>query len=213
MKSTPWNARFWASTRGRIILLLRRASRTVHELAEALGLTQNAVRTHLAALGRDGLVRESGTRPGPRKPHVTYDLTPEAEQLFPRVYGPILHHLLDVLKERMPAEELEGALRAVGHRLAVAYRSPVQEDTPRDRVEQAIAVLGELGGLAELERDDGKLVIRSFDCPLAVAVVGHPEVCLLVETLLADILGAPVQQRCRMQPAPQCYFEIGAADS
>ena len=40
------------------------------------------------------------------------------------------------------------------------------------------------------------------------AVVGHPEVCRLVETLLADVLGLPTQQRCQTDPAPQCIFEI-----
>ena len=141
---------------------------------------------------RDGLVHASGTRPGPRKPQVTYDLTSEADQLFPQVDGPILHHLLDVLKERIPSEELEGAMRAVGHRLAAAYRPDVQAGTLRDRAEQAITVLGALGDLAELREDDGKLVICSFDCPLTVAVAGHPEVCRLVETFLADIIGVPV---------------------
>ena len=77
--------RFWTSTRGRIILLLRRESRTVNELAEALGLTDNAVRAQLTALERDGLVRQSGTRPGKRKPNVVYDLTAKAEHLFPKV--------------------------------------------------------------------------------------------------------------------------------
>jgi hypothetical protein len=41
-----------------------------------------------------------------------------------------------------------------------------------------------------------------------MVVVGHPEVCLLVETVLADLVGVPVQQRCQTQPTPQCYFEI-----
>src|SRR5215212_8255109 len=113
MKSTRGDERFWASTRGRIILLLRRASRTVNELAGELGLTNNAVRTHLTALERDNLVHASGTRPGPRRPHVTYGLTPEADHLFPKVYGPLLHLLLDVLKERMPPADLEDVLRAV----------------------------------------------------------------------------------------------------
>ena len=35
-------------------------------LADALGLTDNAVRAHLFAVERDGLVRPSGTRRGPR---------------------------------------------------------------------------------------------------------------------------------------------------
>lgn len=210
MKATRWSERFWGSTRGRIILLLRRGSRTVNELATALGLTDNAVRTHLTTLERDGLVRPSGTRAGLRKPNIIYDLTPDAEHLFPRVYGPLIHHLLDVLKERVPPEELEEILRAVGRRMAAVYRPTAQADEPSDRVGQAITVLGELGGLAELERSDGKLVIRSFDCPLAVAVAGHPEVCRLVETLLADIIGLPVHQHCRREPTLQCYFKITA---
>ena len=45
----------------------------MNELAGELGLSNNAVRTHLTALERDGLVHPSGTRPGPRKPHITYD--------------------------------------------------------------------------------------------------------------------------------------------
>ena len=36
--------RFFASTRGRIVLLVRRSARTVDELTELLGVTRNAVR-------------------------------------------------------------------------------------------------------------------------------------------------------------------------
>jgi predicted ArsR family transcriptional regulator len=211
MKSTPWNERFWASTRGRIILLLRRGSRTVTELAEALGLTDNAIRTHLTALERDGLVRQSGTRPALRKPQMEYDLTREADQLFPRIYGPLLDHLLAILKGRLAAEELEEVLRAVGRRLAATHRPDTPAGTLRERVEQAVSVLGSLGGLAEPEQADGKLVIRSFDCPLTALVESHPEVCLLVETFLADLIGAPVRQSCQRQPTPRCYFEVGTA--
>ena len=209
-----WNERFWASTRGRIILLLRRSRRTVNELAGALGLSDNAVRTHLTSLERDGLVHPSGTLPGLRKPNTTYDLTPETEQLFPRVYGPLLHHLLDVLKERTPPSDLEEVLRAVGHRVAEEYRPAVPAGGLRERAELAVKVLVSLGGLPELEEaGDGKFAIRSFDCPLAMAVAHHPEVCRLVETLLADVIGAAVRQRCQREPALQCCFEIGATET
>src|SRR3954447_9675356 len=192
-----------------MILLLRRGSRTVNELAGELGLTDNAVRTHLTALGRDGLVHASGMRPGPRKPHTVYELTPEADHLFPRVYGPLLHLLIDVLKERMPPAELEAVLRTVGHRMADGHRPAGPVDGLRERAELAVTVLGTLGGLAELEGGDGKLVVRSFDCPLAVAAAGHPEVCRPAGTLLADVIGAAVHQRCQTEPVPRCYFEVG----
>src|SRR5439155_11168539 len=38
--------RFFSSTRGRIVLLVRRSARTVDELAELLGVTRNAGREH-----------------------------------------------------------------------------------------------------------------------------------------------------------------------
>jgi predicted ArsR family transcriptional regulator len=199
--------RFWTSTRGRIILQLRRESRTVNELAAALALTDNGVRAQLAALERDGLVRPNGTRPSKRKPNVVYELTAKAEYLFPKVYGLVLHHLLDVLHERLSSKKLDEVMRSVGHRLAPGYRAAVQAGQPAN-IDQAIALLRELGGFCEQQGGDGRVVLRCFDCPLAVAAAGHPEVCNLVETVLADVLGVPVQQRCQMDPTPQCSFEI-----
>jgi predicted ArsR family transcriptional regulator len=204
--------RFWASTRGRVILLLLRESRTVNELAEALELTDNAVRAHLTALERDGLVRQSGTRPGKRKPNVVYDLTAKAKLLFPKVYGLLLRHFLDVLKERLPSKKLEEVARTVGRRLAPIYRPAVPTGQSQERIEQAIALLRELGGFCDKDKQEGngKIVLRCFECPFAEAVVGHPEVCLLVETLLTDALGVPAHQRCELDPSPRCRFEIEA---
>src|SRR4028119_1918149 len=110
MRAPQWNKRFLASTRGRIIGLLRSSSRTVNELAAALNLTDNAVRSHLSTLERDGLVQQSGVRPGLRKPHAVYELTAEAEQLFPKAYAPLLNQVLDVLDERLAPEALEAVL-------------------------------------------------------------------------------------------------------
>ena len=50
MDAIALGRRFLESTRGQVVLLLRRGARTVEELAQALGLTDNAVRSHLAAL-------------------------------------------------------------------------------------------------------------------------------------------------------------------
>jgi predicted ArsR family transcriptional regulator len=65
MTAAGLGRRFFETTRGQIVGLLRRGRRTVEELARALGLTDNAVRNHLATLERDGLVRQDGVRRGP----------------------------------------------------------------------------------------------------------------------------------------------------
>jgi len=205
MATTRWDERFLASTRGRVVTLLRRGRRTVDDLANALGLTDNAVRAHLAALERDGLVRQSGIRRGLGKPAYAYDLTPDAERLFPKAYGPILRGLLDVLAERLTPEELEAALREVGRRVAAAHPAPGDHQA---RIQQAVALLGELGGLAEVTRDDDAFVIAGYDCPLAVLVPGHPEACRLAEALLEEVIGCPVVERCERGGTPHCRFFI-----
>jgi predicted ArsR family transcriptional regulator len=151
MARTNWNRWFFASRRGQIIKLLRRSSRTVDELAQALGLTHTAVRAHLAALERDGLVQQRGERRGGGKPSSVYDLTAAAEYLFPKSYGQLLGQLLDALQGRMTPEETKTLLREVGRRMAAEWKLP--PGNLRVRLEAAVEVLNELGGLMERETE------------------------------------------------------------
>ena len=200
--------RFFASTRGQVVTLLRRGSRTVDELAGSLGLTDNAVRSHLAGLERDGLVTQGALRRGGGKPSFTYELTSEAERLFPKAYGALLQEFLQVLAERLPPDTLTDALREVGHRLAASQG--VSSGDLRGRVERALTVLDGLGGLADVEDSEHGFVIQGCSCPLAAAVEGNPNACLLAETLLSDVIGVPVQQTCDQGPPPRCRFEVPA---
>ena len=211
--ATHWDQRFFASTRGQIVTLLRRTGRTVDELAEAVGLTDNGVRAHLATLERDGIVWQRGTVSrggGGGKPAHVYELTPEAEALFPKAYSPVLRRLLDVMVEHLGPEETEALLRAVGRRMADERTVPA--DGVHERLEAAVAVLNELGGLAELEERDGALIIRGYSCPLTAVVPGHPEVCRLAEALLAEVAGLPVHEHCDRGERPRCCFEVAGAD-
>lgn len=201
--SSRWSRRFLDTTRGKVISLLHRGDRTVEELAEPLQLTDNAVRAHLATLERDGLVEQTGVRRGAGKPAYLYGLTQEAERLFPKAYAPVLGRLLDALSERFGAEEAVRAMRSAGRGLAADHRAP--SGGRPERLEAAVAVLNDLGGVAELE--DGSL-IRGYSCPLSEVVEGHPEVCKLVESLLAEIVGAPIRERCERGDRPRCRFEI-----
>jgi predicted ArsR family transcriptional regulator len=197
--------RFFSSTRGRIVRLLRAASRTVDELADALGLTDNAVRAHLVTLERDGLVEASGQRRGVSKPAIAYDLTDQAEQLFPKAYEPVLSHLVGVVGERFGAETAEALLRETGRRLANGHS---RQGTLRVRVGAAVAAFGELGGAAAVEEQDGRLFIRGRSCPLAGTVAEHPAVCQLGEALVSELVGTPVRTCCEVGDRPRCCFEV-----
>jgi predicted ArsR family transcriptional regulator len=207
LQATQWIERLLASTRGRIIALLRRSDRTVNELADELGITDNAVRSHLAALERDGLVEQHpGIPQGAGKPANVYHLMPAADTLLPKAYAPVLGLLLSTLAERMSPEELEELLREVGRRAAAGRTEPEQD--VRMRIDAAYGILGELGGVADLEELDGTVFIRGFSCPFAAVVPQHPEVCRLAETLLAELIGVPVREHCDKGERPRCRFEI-----
>lgn len=208
MKRTNLDKRFFDSTRGRIVSLLRGSTKTVNELANELGLTDNAVRAHLLSLERDGLIKQSGIQRGTRKPHFAYELTTEAELLFPKAYDALLNQLITTLKGRFTPAELENFLREVGRSLAGAQDLSVENGDMDHRLRMGLAALEAIGGSARVEKNEGKCVIRSEGCPLAAAVNEHPEVCRLAETLLSEIIGTEVQERCDREGSPRCRFEI-----
>ena len=207
MKLQKLNRRFFDSTRGRIVTLLRRSDCTVNELAEELELTDNAVRAHLSTLERDGLVRQSGLRRGSRKPHFAYQLTEEADHLFPKAYDALLNQFIAVLKSKLSPRAFKDALRAVGSSLAKQNQVDTA-DTLKRRVQNAVDTLESLGGNPTVEKEGGKLVIRSTSCPLASVVSEHPETCQMVETLVSDLTHAKAKEECDRSGSPRCAFTI-----
>jgi DeoR family suf operon transcriptional repressor len=203
---TSLGQRFFSTPRGHIVLLVRRSARTVDELTQLLGLTRNTVREHLATLERDGLVQRSGVRRGDGRPAHLYALTPEAAELFARGYAPVLGGVLDELAGQLSLEALEALLRGVGRRLASGQ--PVPRGGVRERLAAGVALLNELGGLAEVRESDGVLVIEGWSCPLASVVVAHSELCRVPEAMLTEIIGFPVQERCDRGEPPRCFFTL-----
>jgi predicted ArsR family transcriptional regulator len=201
-----WDRKFLMTTRGQIVAELRRGSRTVEELRQSLGITDNAVRAHLQILERDGVAHQVSTRPSGRRPAVVYELTEAAERSFSEAYLPVLTRLVDSLGERMSAEELEAILRDVGERLA--KDQPSLTGDLRERAEGAAAVLTGLGGLAEVEESASALVIRGYSCPLAEAVKSHPATCHAARALVSELVGREVTEACDKGERPRCRFEI-----
>ncbi len=204
------STRFLDSTRGRIVELLRRARRTVDELAAELGLTDNAVRAQLVTLERDGLVRAVGTRrlAGPGKPAVVFGIAPEAEPLFSRAYAPVLAATLHELAERLTPAEMRRVMRATGARLAAGL--PRASGDLAERVRHAAAILESLGGVLDVEPAAGGYRLSGHGCPLSEGVAVNATLCLAVERLLAERTGAVVKQRCDHGDRPSCCFEISS---
>jgi predicted ArsR family transcriptional regulator len=202
-----WERQIGGPVRGRIIALLRRGASTVEELAAALGVTDNAVRSHLQLLEREGVVNQTGTRQGPGagKPAVTYAVASDAESSLSSAYAPVLATLLSTLAERSSPQELEDLLREVGRRLGPDQPKSGSVDT---RVRAAAALLSSLGSELDVERTPEGYLLRGHACPLAAVVRDQPNACHAVEELVGAVVGVPVRECCDRSGGARCRFEI-----
>lgn len=207
-----WLTKLTGETRARLLGLLRKDARSISELAAALAITDNAVRTHVAALERDGLVQPAGTqRATGGKPARLYELTPEAEELFPKAYAPVFNELIQALVEEEGAAAAVDHLRRVGRRLG--RRAPHSHGDPSARVEDAAEFLESLGASVEVaERPDG-WTIRASGCLLSAVVAVEPSVCALAESLIQEVTGLPTVECCERSARPRCAFRIAATAS
>src|SRR5688500_15037088 len=196
--------------RARLRRRVRRSPASINGLAPAVGITDNAVRGHVAAMERDGLLREESQRATGGKPARVYDLTQEGEELFPKAYALVLQEMLATVRDRESDEAALRLLRDVGHRLGTG--SATANATEAARVAAASALLESLGGSIQAERSDGSWVLRSDGCPLSRVVSDQPQACCLVESMVAEITGQSVREICDRSGRPRCAFLIESAD-
>lgn len=226
MKS--WFETLVGTTRARLIALLRRSERSIADLAMSLRISGNAVRGHVSALQRDGLVEPSGVeRATGGKPATLYRLTPEAEELFPKAYAYVLGAMLSVLEERLERAEVEAVLSEIGRRAASAsaHTGVARQErfgrgsagtsdgsdadrTTRADAERAAAGLRAIGGDVDVEPMGGGWRLVGHGCPLSAVVSEHEVVCTLARALVAELSGGDVRECCDRSQRPSCRFEV-----
>jgi len=201
-----WPEKLIGETQVKLLSLLRRSHQTIRGLAGELRLTDNAVRTHIAMLGRDGIVEDAGVqRQTGGKPARVYALSREGEELFPKAYALVLGGLVEeIAREDGPARAIE-LLRAVGRRAASGAAAPSDVE---GRVAAAAGVLRGLGGDVEVQRVQDGWRLQGYGCPFSAVTVEHPEVCALAKALVEEITGRRVVECCDRTDRPRCAFQI-----
>jgi predicted ArsR family transcriptional regulator len=196
------------TSRGRIVSLLQRGPLTADDLASRLEISPSGVRAQIAAMERDGVVRQVGRRPGTTRPSRVFELTPEVEQLLSRAYIPLLTQLVDVFAQGLPGDQLDALMREAGRRLAGELSSARSPGNLRSRVHAASAALNEHLGAVNRVEENGRYVIRGDGCPLSALTGKHPAVCRAMESLVEQFVGASVHECCERAERPRCCFEI-----
>jgi predicted ArsR family transcriptional regulator len=206
MADAAWRREFFETTRGQIVQHLCAGAKTVADFAQLLAISENAVRSHLDALERDGFVHQTGKRPGTRKPHFSFELTPKARELFRKGYEPVLLELLDVLSDHQSPEQLGALALEVGRRLVQDYLPKLNKLKPASRLKTLASKSCDAGIPLRLTQQNGEVVVCGCSCPLSAVIRRKPELCDVVAQLLSEILQQPVEQCCEHGESPRCQF-------
>jgi predicted ArsR family transcriptional regulator len=204
------DARFFQSTRGKIVAALRRRrSATALELAGDFGLSTNAIRQHLVVLERDGFVEEKSVRRGPTKPTFEYSLTPDADTLFPQHYDKMLNAVLKTVREKLGDGALATVLTDLGDRAGERFNRKVGDKQGRERLEAIAELLREQGVDADVLETEVGFELREHNCPYAQTVGEHPEMCSVIHTALGKSVPGTVKHiESLATGGDACRFEV-----
>jgi predicted ArsR family transcriptional regulator len=164
------------------------------QLAERLGLTAMAVRQHLYALQREGLVTAE-ERPVPiGRPAKFWRLTRDADRLFPEAYAELSVALIDSVKDAFGDEGLERVLTSRCARQRVDYGKRIKRGDPlQKKLEELAKVRTEEGYMAEIRAEGGGgfLLIENH-CPICAAANACQGFCATELDLFRSVLGPGV---------------------
>ena len=188
------------------------------QLAQRLGLTAMAVRQHLYALQREGLVT-SEERPVPiGRPAKFWRLTREADHLFPEAYAELSVALIDSVKDAFGEEGLERVLTSRCARQRMDYGKRIQPHDPLERkLDELAKVRSEEGYMAEVRRgDDGSFLLVENHCPICAAANACQGFCSTELELFRSVLGPGVSvERAEhiIKGDNRCVYKVQAQKS
>ena len=187
------SAKRMGESQGRILDHLKRfGSSTIPTMSEALELSVETVRTHLAAMVQEGLVSRDGSRiRGRGRPEIIFGLTGAAEALFPNREGALLSEFVEFLKLGGKTELIRQFFDERVRDRREAALSRVEGLTGDARLNEASRILAEEGFMPEIDRDaEGRPVLRLTHCPLRRLVDVTRAPCRAELGFVRELLGA-----------------------
>lgn len=164
------------------------------QLAQRLNLTAMAVRQHLYALQREGLVRAE-ERPVPiGRPAKFWRLTPDADRLFPEAYAELSVALIDSVRDAFGEEGLERVLTSRCARQRADYSRRIRaRDSLEKKLRELAKIRSEEGYMAEIKAESkGSYLLVESHCPICAAANACQGFCSTELDLFRAILGPGV---------------------
>jgi predicted ArsR family transcriptional regulator len=194
------------------LLLQNKEGFTVEGLSKRLGITDNAVRQHLTALERDGIVFKGAMQSTGGRPEQLFGLTAAGHELFPRHYSWFAELLINSLREEQGTEalreRLEGMGKAVGRQVATRL---ARAKDKAERVRLLAEIMRELGYQSgSVETANEKLpAIEATNCVFHSLAQRYPEVCYFDLAMMSEVVGSDVvHDECMVRGGNVCRFKF-----
>jgi predicted ArsR family transcriptional regulator len=193
-----------------ILLHLRRVGPSAPDaIATALAASRSGVAQQLRALDTAGLVTRTTERHGVGRPRHLYDVTSDAQDLFPANYDGLATGLLAAILEVGGDSLVEDVFAARRRQSEVRLRTSLAEALPAgasiaDRVRELARLQDELGYLSEAVIDGDEVRLVEHNCAVLDVARANPAACAAELALFRGLLGEGVVRDRHIAAGDRC---------
>jgi predicted ArsR family transcriptional regulator len=209
-----------SALRHAILLHLRRVGPSVPDaISTAIGASRSGVAQQLRALDTAGFVTRTSVRHGVGRPRHLYDITPDAQNLFPSNYDGLatglLAAILEVGGETLVEDVFAARRRQAETRLRDRMDASLSPDAPlEDRVRELARLQDELGYVSEAQVDTDGIRLLEHNCAVLDVARGMPVACRAELDLFREVLGADVVRERHIAAGDRCCeYRVSPAPS
>jgi len=209
-----------SALRREILVALRRGGpASPDQLAAEIGASRTGVLQQLRALEATGFVTHQTVRHGVGRPRHLYDVTAEAQELFPTNYDGLAAGLLAAIGavggEALVEQVFMARRQQIGDRVRRELDDRVGADAPlMDRVRALAELQDEQGYLADaVLQPDGSIRLREHNCAILEVARGQRAACDAELALFREVLGADVVRETHIASGDRCCsYRVVAPD-
>lgn len=208
-----------SALRRAILVRLRRAGPgSPDDIAGALDASRTGVLQQLRALELAHLVEHRTVRHGVGRPRHVYDITPDAQELFPANYDGLAAGLIEAIVavggDDLIEQVFAARRRQIGDRIRQRMDERLAPDASlADRASELAVIQDELGYLTSTTvGKDGSMRLSEHNCAIFQVAQGEPSACAAELELFRDVLGADVERESHIVAGDRCCtYRIGPA--
>ena len=205
-----------ALRRALLIQLRRTGPSSPDRLAAELGASRTGVLQQLRALEGAHLVRRETVRHGVGRPRHVYDVTENAQDLFPAAYDGLATGLLAAIRAVGGEDLVDEVFDARRRMTTERVRQRLDERLPAgasllDRVRELAVLQDEQGYLAQaVLGPDGVIRLVEHNCAIHRVATDQVAACRAELELFRDVLGGEVERETHIARGDRCCtYRVG----